>query len=163
MKTGKCLTYLVLLMITVTLSSCKQDKTILSDSEYYKNNGIIITLNKSEYTDKETAELTIINLSDHDIILGNCGLYPGFDFEKKINGEWFKLYDIICEAIGENYILQSGKKYTFTIFMHLLENRFPNSSGPYRLKLWLYNKVHNNREYLDDSIRVTPEFFLISN
>ncbi len=163
MKACNCFTFFVALIVTITILNCEREKNTLTNPAYFYNNSLIITLNKDEYKSEEYAELTIFNISANDIILGNCSFHPGFDIEKKINGEWYKLYDIICEGIGENYILQSGKKYKFPVCIYLWENRFPNSSGPYRLKLWLYKTVGDERVLLDDSIRVTPEFTLISN
>jgi len=162
-RTVKCTTYVVILIITVTLSSCERDKTILTHSEYYKNNSIIITLNKSEYVYKETAEVTIINLSDNDLILLNCGFIPGFYFEKKINGQWKLLYDKVCAHIHLPFFIEQGTVFKFSTDIDPFENFTTHSSGTYRLKLWLYKIVGDKRKSLDDSQLVTPEFFLISN
>ena len=115
MKTGNCFTAVVILIIIVTLFNCQREKNTLTSPLYHHDNNITISLNKTLYKSTYVVELTILNLSNRDILLGNCGSTQGFDFELKLNSEWDNLIDKICDHIYLPSVLSQRLKNISTV------------------------------------------------
>ncbi len=144
----------IFLILIFALNSCKKDKG--TDIEIVEYNDIIINLDKGIYKPEESAHLTIINNSEKDLILLNCGMNPGFDLQKNIVGKWNNVFSLECPAIGTPFEILQGERKEFDIVLPLLTLKPSEVEGEYRLLLWLKDKATD--QFLDKSERATDPF-----
>ena len=142
--------------LLVLFTDCKD---LITNSDNLNLNTIKIDLNKAEYRKDEIAELSILNNSATDLILIHCALQPGFDIEKKVDGNWVLPYLIDCAAIGVPFQISKYSTFKHSIHFPLFENELDSVKGVYRLKLWLQEA--QNRNLIADSLRVTNSFRII--
>lgn len=145
-------------LLLVLLTSCKD---IITNPDDLNKNSIIIELDKSEYKKDEIAELSVKNYSEIDLILDHCAFQPGFDIEKKINGNWVMPYSITCAAIGVPFYIEKDSTFKHSIRFPIFESELDSVEGIYRLKLWLEDA--QSRTLIADSLRITNPFIIISD
>ena len=146
-----------ILPMLILITSCNDN---VNDS---LENNSFLQLDKSSYSQDETATLSINNTLGFDLKLLNCALEPGFDIEKMINGYFEKPYDIDCAAIGVPFFIAEGDKFEHKIHFPIFPNELDEIDGTYRLKLWLLKLEDGEYINISDSLKTTAPFTLTSN
>jgi len=152
MKYRYIFTSLILLLIT----SCNN----INDSQ---EDPIFLQLDKSSFSQAETAIISINNTLGFDLKLLQCGFEPGFDIEKMINGEFEKPYDIDCEGIGAPFFISKGDIFEHEIHFPIFPQELDEIDGTYMLNFWLRRLENGVYINIADSLATTKPFTITSN
>jgi len=135
----KRLIFLVLLM-SLAITACYTNVTRTaktSDLPDQQNlvktsDPIVLSFNKSSFSESDTLNFSITNKSDSDIVISlRCGLYLEMAYQKEEDGHWsenMELWYMALRCPTHLYTIKPHEKYDFS----LQSSRF-NSKGSFRL------------------------------